>query len=502
MAMELFTEVQTGMISQASFELGRLYAQEDIFNQYHRCQKIGLSEIDFRKQKREWQKELDAGIYKFTFKGVGNTYFVKLERHQVIREWMDDSVNFASNQPEMPLFIRAPSTPISPATQTTEDEYQLSQSVSVVTLNDDYESDESDGYYPMEDPTIPEGKVCRSVKLISDEYKPIKVEPCDECRSVKQEHGVKVKFEDQSFDELPAYEEACKKVKFEAPGAYPWPNQASASASALGQSSGASNVTRLGPCKPPVGGYVKQKPGYNSGLAASFTWSENQSGLPVEYDRRVPKGSVTEPSAEARLFALKDMRSVKVEEFINQEMGLAEHNYWHNWAGAKEHPFRSIPDEPNKSRMGLGLWPFYVNRTPHLSLYHMCRHKDGVSIPELMAVRLFSVERGQNLIIWLPRTCGPGSQLHDILVRTGHISIRCLAQACGFHQTSELSKGLMVFIFNLCFGNIRYHELYYGQCTHCGTYYCHLDKRADHPCQNSEQRLQTALKNQASDYFE
>ena len=170
---------------------------------------------------------------------------------------------------------------------------------------------------------------------------------------------------------------------------------------------------------------------------------------------------------------------------MNPRMSGEEYSYWENWSGAKDHPFRAIPNEPGKSKTPLGLWPFYLIRTPQLSLYHMCRHQMGVTIPELIPIRIYSREKRQNMVIWLPQGCGVGSPFHETLKECGRISAKTIAIACGFRQTDELSKGLMVFIFNLCFGNIKYHELYYGKCDICGTYYCHLDKKIDHPCQNA-----------------
>ena len=87
-------------------------------------------------------------------------------------------------------------------------------------------------------------------------------------------------------------------------------------------------------------------------------------------------------------------------------------------------------------------------------------------------------------MIWLPPSCGQESEFHNTMKTTGRIRVQELAIACGLKQTEALTKGTMVFIHNLVFGNIKYHELYYGLCDVCGTYYCHLDKRADHPCQD------------------
>ena len=71
MSVECFSEGQIGKISQASFELGRLHAQDDLLEQYKRCKTVeGLSEIDFETRKRDWSDELNAGIYKFTFRAV------------------------------------------------------------------------------------------------------------------------------------------------------------------------------------------------------------------------------------------------------------------------------------------------------------------------------------------------------------------------------------------------------------------------------------------------
>ena len=124
-------------------------------------------------------------------------------------------------------------------------------------------------------------------------------------------------------------------------------------------------------------------------------------------------------------------------------------------------------------------------KTPSLSLYQMCRHQLGFTLPELVPVRIYNKVKRKEVVIWLHASCGPGSEFHTSMRACGKISVRKLAIGCGFRQTGELSQGLMVFIHNLVFGNIRYHELYYGQCEMCSTYYCHLDRKIDHPCQNN-----------------
>ena len=454
--MDLFSGSQLGTISQSSFELGRLYAQEDILDQYKRCQTIGgLSEIDFGRQKQEWLDELNSGIYKFTFRSVGCCYYLGVEKHQIVQEWQENAIPDCMFYPDTtgPLLVCQPATPISPPSQSTVKELQLSQSVSEVSLSNlDYDSDTSScGYFPAEmSPAMP----------------------------VNKRSPVRIK------------EESCKKVKFETiekqpPGAYPGANLSK---------SGPSSPTSAGAScsglqKAPLGGYVQRKPGYPGSKPASFTWAADQSNMPMLYDRRVAKGSVEDDPDEAKFLSKRSRRASKVDNFFNREMLEEEYDYWDNWSGAKEHPFRSIPGEPNKSRTPLSLWPFYVDRTPQLSLYHMCRHKDGVLLTDLIPIRLYSVEQGHNIEIWLPKCCGEGTTFQSILRRTGHISIKQIAEACGFRQTSELSKGLMVFIFNLCFGNIKYHELYYGRCGYCDTYFCHLDKKVDHPCQCKEHKF-------------
>ena len=438
MSLECFSEDQIGKISHASFELGRLHAQEDLLTQYRRCKTFeGLSEIDFVTRKQEWTDELDAGIYKFTYRSVGGSYYLSIGKHQMCHEWVEDAVPdcMYAQIPEATIYVQAPETPISPPTQSTFQECELSQSVSVVSLKDysGSDSESSSGYFPEDEVTITWQHKRASLPIIGGLWK-------------------KVKFEEQP------------------PGAYPWGDLTPAGGESS-RSLGASN-------------FVQQKPGHSSGIAASFDWSVDQSDLPATYDRKIPKGSVMDDPEYARFLAIQGTRMSKVKPFVNPRMAGEEYKYWENWSGAKDHPFRSIPLEPGKSRTTLGLWPFYLVRTPQLSLYHMCRHSMGVTIPELIPIRIYSTEQRQNLVVWLPRSCGLGSPFHEVLKRTGHISIKSIAMACGFHQTAELSKGLMVFIFNLCFGNIRYSELYYGQCEICGSYYCHLDKKVDHPCQN------------------
>ena len=79
MSLECFSMDQIGKISQASFELGRLHAQENLLAQYRRCKTFeGLSEIDFVTRKQYWKDELDAGIYKFMYRSVGGCYYLSI----------------------------------------------------------------------------------------------------------------------------------------------------------------------------------------------------------------------------------------------------------------------------------------------------------------------------------------------------------------------------------------------------------------------------------------
>ena len=492
-ALDYFAEDQIRRISQASFELGRLHGQEDLLAQYNRCNNWqGLNAIDFESQKRDWYQELNSGTYKFLYRAVGGSYFLNMDRNG--EYWLD-------NVRSEGIFVQMPETPISPPTQSTLQDHDLSQSVSGVNLGDYSGSSASDGSsqdYDDDDSEIKGSKRISQLKVVGPTKKVKFAKSQQQPHLVGGARNKEGKFTSCRHLVDGVWKEGKCIVQTPSPGGYPYLNLIPAGSELDNEQLDNIEATPIKRAD------IRTYSGHNndgattnrnfgtrralhsSSIAMSFDWNVGQGQLPISYDRDVSFGSIKEDPEFARYVAAQETRVVKVKAFVNERMTGTEYNYWENWAGSKSHPLRAIPGEPGLSKIPLELWPFYLIRTPNLNLYHMCRHQIGVPLPELIPIRVYNTEKNKSLVIWLPKNCGPGSRFHNTLKACGRIPHETLAKACGFRQASELSKGLMVFINNLCFGNIGYHELYYGQCEVCGTYYCHLDKRVDHPCQNGE----------------
>ena len=151
-------------------------------------------------------------------------------------------------------------------------------------------------------------------------------------------------------------------------------------------------------------------------------WSVSQGKLPMFYDRTVPLSSSREWDLDyERHMAVQSTRISKVKDFANSRMSGEEYSYWENWSGAKNHPFRAVQGEPDFAKVPLNLWPFYLIRTPNLSLYQMCRHEMGVPLPQLKPIRVYNRQTKEYMVIWLPEACGYGTYFHKRMMSEGNL---------------------------------------------------------------------------------
>ena len=141
----------------------------------------------------------------------------------------------------------------------------------------------------------------------------------------------------------------------------------------------------------------------------------------------------------------------RIKVFENPRMSADEFGYWENWSGDRCHPLRAVTGQYDFAKVALSLWPFYIVRTPHFTLHHMCRHKLGLTLPELIPIIIYSRHTRENIVSWVPPSCGLNSEFHHFMKRD-QLNFRQLAIACGLnwidcpHITELISRTVHKFL--------------------------------------------------------
>ena len=122
-----------------------------------------------------------------------------------------------------------------------------------------------------------------------------------------------------------------------------------------------------------------------------------------------------------------------------------------------------------------------IVRPNGLRLFHAARMQDMPLLCDLVPLQIWHINEGQINTLWVPHCCGPNSTFHKSLLNN-YVDKPYLANACGYPTPFDLSYGANRFFLKMALGEVKFHELYIGQCRHCSMYLTHWDGKKIHQC--------------------
>ena len=166
---------------------------------------------------------------------------------------------------------------------------------------------------------------------------------------------------------------------------------------------------------------------------------------------------------------------------INPDMDDVELDSWTEWGSMCSHPLRLDGCHDERTYLPLAAWPLVIFKNPTLKLYHAPRMCGMPQLCELVPLDIHNSGENATRTIWVPKNCGPNTWFHQRLLRN-FVERSHLANAFGYPTPYHLSYGASRFFLKLGLGDVKYHELYLGQCNRCGYWIIHWDGPSTHRC--------------------